>query len=125
MKKLLFIILLLIITGCNNEEVKEKEVEKGITILECTQIDESGKGITIFTFEDGLVINLKTSIEFNKEVDAEAVCELYKSIALDDIKVVCDNKIVSMESSKVALEHEGKTRKELKKELEESGYTCK
>jgi len=127
MKKLLIIFSLLLIVGCNKVE-NTKEQEKDVVDknrLVCTKFDESGKGTTEFTFKDEVAVNIKTSIEFKKEVDAEAVCELYKSLALEDIKVTCNGNIVSMESNKLAEEHQGKKRKELKQELEEENYTCK
>ena len=106
--------------GCNKEE---KEMDKNKLV--CSKYDEIGKGITEITFKDEIASNVKTSIEFYKEEDANDVCNLYNSFDLEDIKVICDKKIVSMESSKLAEEYQGKTIKNLKQQLEEDGYTCK
>jgi len=112
MKKILLILCIFLLVGCTNK-------------LTCTITDEIGTGKMEFTFKNDSIIKLRSTLEFSSEDDAKAVCSLYKDIKIVGSKVICESRKVTLESTDVTMQYKDLSKKEIKKQLEEDGYSCK
>ena len=95
--------------------------------LKCSMTEDEEKTEITVTFENDKATKAVETMTFASESEAQMVYA-FAGLAGDDVKAEIKGKTVTLTMSKSYLEDElgGKTSKaDVKKSLEESGYTCK
>ena len=119
MKKLLLSLMMcLLLVGCGNA-------------LTCTSESEEMKMKSKVTFKGSgdKATSLKEEYTFEEKETAEAFCSLIKlgktSADLDDMKITCKSKKVTVSSKNVEDYYETDSLDEIEENLEDKGFTCK
>ena len=117
MKKLIFGLAVcsfaLVLSGCGKADK-----------LTCT-INEAGTNQEeVFTFEDGKVTEVKSSLILDSKEEAEEKYEIFKD-SFDDVKIDGNRLVATLDASYVKEELGTIEKAEIKELLEEMGYTCK
>jgi len=121
MKKLLVLLIILILTGCGNDNMitcKNKFNEK----FDDQNLSYDAKVEIIF---DGDKISDATAeMVFDDQKNATNMCSIMKLIESDNVKINCNGKQVKIVNYH-KIDDNVKTKAELVKTLEEDGFKCK
>jgi len=114
-KVLLSMMLCFLLVGCGNK-------------LVCTASSDKMDSKVTFTIKDGKAASLKEEYKFNDKETADAFCSLIKlgksSADLNDMKISCKSKKVSVSSKNVEDYYETTDIDEITESLEDKGFTC-
>ena len=122
----MFILVVLILTGCGNKKETKKEKVNNENILTCDFKEDSRTINTVFTFEQEEVSKIDIVMTFYDEDTAKAFYELIKSQGLN--YGTLNKKVITIEATgEDMIKEVGLLNKkdEIKNHYEYDGYTCK
>lgn len=117
MKKLLLIISIFLLAGCTDKLSCTRDNMK--YMLYDSEEVINGKNTIEYKFKKDKVVSIETTIDYGKDY-TEEICDIYKekeNVKCKGTKVIISGEYVS--------EYKDSTKDEIKKYMEEEGYTCK
>lgn len=119
MKKKMFLIItfLLIITtsGCGNKEIT------------CTYKNENGykyDSSLVIKYKDNDILSAIITLEYNNNMIANNMCNIFKSINEENIVIKCEDNKVVIDNYHLSLEMKINNYTELKEYLDDNKYQC-
>lgn len=116
-KLLVFIVFILLMSGCGNDIKCKKEYDGNIKY----------KVTVKATVADKKIFQAKATMRFNNRTDAKHMCELNKMISNDKVSISCDDNYVYIYGYEYLEMAEGKksiSEKDFLKKMKSQGFKC-